>query len=145
MDTHCDISVITATRQRPKHLEACLHHFRQQSLGGLRAEHIVVSDGPDDYARRQVQSYGARYDQLPESAGQWGAAAKDRGIELARGRYVCFWDDDNWYEPHALATLYTTAFGFDIGVVQCRYLRRKQAAAGGAAPPLGRRVSLRRH
>jgi glycosyltransferase involved in cell wall biosynthesis len=125
MDAPIDLSVITATYRRPKHLEACLAQFQRQSLGGLRVEQIVVSDGPDEYARGQVESLGLRFDAVPHSGQQWGAAAKDRGIELAQGDYVCFWDDDNLYEPHALVTLFAAAQGFDIGVVQCRYLERR--------------------
>ena len=35
----------------------------------------------------------------------------------ACGEYLCFWDDDNCYFPHALATLYAAAYGVDVGVV----------------------------
>ncbi len=121
-----DLSVITATHQRPKHLALCLHQIQQQSVGNLRIESIVVSDGPDPQARYLSAAGGARYLELPRAQGQWGAAAKDAGLHAARGRYVCFWDDDNLYEPHALATLYAAAVGYDIGVVRVRALRRKQ-------------------
>lgn len=122
-----DLSVITATCQRPKHLALCLAQFRQQSVGSLRVEHLVVSDGPDPYARLLTEAAGAACLELDQPHGQWGAAAKDAGLQHARGRYVCFWDDDNLYEPHALATLFTAASGVDIGIVQCRHLQRKQA------------------
>ncbi len=114
-----DLTVITATWRRPKMLALCLAQFRQQCITGVRVEHLVVSDGVDARAEAQAVAAGARYIQRSERGGQWGALAKDDAIRDARGRYVCFWDDDNHYEPHALATLWAAAWEFDIGVVQC--------------------------
>lgn len=124
MPSEFDLSVITATRQRPKHLALCLDQFRRQSLGNLRVEQIVVSDGPDPQARYLAGD--ARYFELDPARGQWGAAAKDAGLAAAGGEYVCFWDDDNLYEPHALAALLAAAYGVDIGIVQCRLRKREQ-------------------
>jgi len=119
-----DLSVITATCRRPKHLALCIAQFRQQSLGNLRVEQVIVSDGPDPFARHLATDAGARHLELDPPQGQWGAGAKDAGIAAATGRYVCFWDDDNRYEPHALAVLYAAAVGHDIGVVRIHALRR---------------------
>ena len=125
MPTHnrpeIDLTVITATRRRPALLASCLAQFRSQSLGELRCEHLVVSDGVDPEVRWLAREFGARYVERPEPGGQWGSLARDLGIREARGQYVCFWDDDNLYEPHALATLFTAACGHDIGVLQTRY------------------------
>ncbi len=114
----CDLSVITATWRRANLLGLCLEQFAQQSLGSLRVEHIVVSDGPDRKARALAAQHGARYLERAAPGGQWGAFAKDTGIAAARGEYVCFWDDDNCYHPHALATLFSAAYGYDVGVAR---------------------------
>lgn len=119
-----DLSIITATHNRPKHLALCLAQVRMQSLGSLRVEQIVVADGPDPQARFLAEEAGARYVELPNHLGRWGSAAKDAGLDAARGAYVCFWDDDNHYEPHAAATLYAAACGVDIGIVRIRALKR---------------------
>jgi glycosyltransferase involved in cell wall biosynthesis len=113
-----DLSVITATWVRPQLLGLCLYQFAEQSIGDLRCEQIVVSDGPDDRARRIAQQHRARYVERAATGGLWGRFAKDDGIASAEGEYVCFWDDDNRYLPHALATLYAAAYGVDLGVVQ---------------------------
>ncbi len=59
--------------------------------------------------------------------GAMGSLARDLGIREARGQYLVFWDDDNLYEPHALATLFAAACEADIGVVQTRYRCRTRA------------------
>ena len=122
-----DITVITATYQRPAQLALCLSQFRQQSVGNLSCEQLVVSDGVDPHARALCERFGARYLERAEPGGQWGSLARDLGIREARGRYVVFWDDDNLYEPHALATLFAAACDSEIGIVQTRYRCRSRA------------------
>ncbi|WP_437203841.1 glycosyltransferase family 2 protein [Planctomicrobium sp. SH664] len=119
------LTVITATHQRPAQLALCLRQFQQQSVGGLAVEHLIVSDSVDPTARFLCRRAGARYCELEQPGGCAGAAAKDRGVQLARGDYVCFWDDDNLYEPHALTTLYAAAVDAEIGIVQTRHRLRK--------------------
>lgn len=118
------ISVITATWNRPSQLAACLHQWAAQARGGLEAEMIVVSDGPDPRAAALAQAAGVRFHAREATGGRYGVYAKDAGLALARGDYVCFWDDDNLYEPHALTTLYAAAYGVDLGIVQVRHLDR---------------------
>lgn len=122
-----DITVITPTHNRPAQLALCQSQFRQQSVGSLRCEHLVVSDGIDPHARHLCERFGARYLERSQPGGQWGSLARDVGIREARGRYLVFWDDDNLYEPHALATLFAAACEADIGVVQTRYRCRTRA------------------
>lgn len=111
-----DLSVITATWNRPQLLALCLSQFRRQNIGHLTCEHIVISDGPDSRARATANHFGARYLELEEHRGGWGAACNDAGIETAQGDCVVFWNDDNLYHPHALVSLYAAAQGVDIGV-----------------------------
>lgn len=120
------LSVITATHQRPALLAHVLQQFHSQSLAGIRCEHLVVSDGPDPVAKFLAKRWGARYFETPARNGHAGAFAKDAGIAEAKGDYVCFWDDDNLYAPHAAATLFTAARGFEIGVVRVGHRLRKK-------------------
>ena len=95
-----------------------IHQVKQQLLGSVKVEHIVVADGDDSEARSVCREMGTRYAFCEKHMGYCGAGAKDHGISLASGEYICFFDDDNAYEPFAALTLYTAAYGFDIGVAQ---------------------------
>lgn len=118
------LSVITPTRGRPQLLAQCLSQYCRQSLGGLRCEHVVVADGPDPMARALAKAFHARYLELPEPFGGYGGAARDLALRHSLGEYVCFWDDDNLYEPHALAVAYATTHGHDIGVTRALLIDR---------------------
>ncbi|WP_437225743.1 glycosyltransferase family 2 protein [Planctomicrobium sp. SH661] len=120
------LSIITATCQRPALLAHCLDQFRTQSTGCLKCEQIVVSDGPDPVARSLAKRWGARYFELPAQRGHAGAFAKDLGIAEARGEYVGFWDDDNLYESHAVSSMFAAARGVDIGVVRAEHRLHKR-------------------
>jgi GT2 family glycosyltransferase len=115
-----DLSVVTATRGRYKHLIRTISQVAAQSTS-LRHEHIVVGDGPDGAARAACARAGTRYFEI-EAGGAWGAACKDRGVAEARGEYIVFWDDDNDYRPEALAVLHAAAHGHDVGVVRCYHV-----------------------
>jgi len=120
MSRPCDVSVITATKGRPGHLEQCCRQLKQQQLAGLSVEHIVVSDGPDARARAIAQEYRARYlvSIKPERFARGEALARDVGLRHAMGDYVVFWDDDNEYADNCIGTLFEAARGYDVGVGQ---------------------------
>jgi len=106
------VSIITPTFQRAKDLWRVLEVVRLQRWGEGEIEHLVIPDGPPDRATQTVlrafpeeERILRRCVPLPDSQGQFGAACKDAGLREATGRYVVFWDDDNWFYPHALQCL----------------------------------------
>ncbi len=94
-----DISVIIPTYNRAGHLERALESVLAQSR--LPAEIIVVDDGSTDDTRAFVADY--RRHSEPKiaylhQANRGPAAARNRGIEAARGSYLAFLDsDDRWH------------------------------------------------
>lgn len=116
-----DVTIITATVNRPKHLALLIEQVKRQRVNSLSIEHLVVSDGPCKLTQAVCEHYETTLLTLPEKAGQAGAACKDHGIQHASGEYVVFWDDDNHYEDFALAVLYATASGHDCGVCQVKH------------------------
>ncbi len=125
------VSIITPTFRRAKDLWRLLEAVRLQQWGDGLIEHLVVPDGPPERATQTVlrafpaeERIRRRSVPLPESQGQFGAACKDAGLREATGRYVVFWDDDNWFYPHALACLLALASeAYPIVVAQLRHNR----------------------
>lgn len=111
------ISVVVATRERPRQLARCLDSLVRQRYP--RFEVIVVDNAPaTDETRRLV---GDRFfgDVTYVSEPRRGLAnAHNRGLAVARGQIVAFTDDDVIADEDWLAAM---AEGFDAadGIVGC--------------------------
>ena len=95
------------TRDRPEALRRCLGALAEQTcLGELDV--IVVDDGSlaEDAVRAAVSSFG--FARLLRIAKSGPASARNRGAASARGRYVCFTDDDCEPSPTWVARLVRT-------------------------------------
>jgi len=96
-------SVVIPTYQRPETLFRVLDALQRQSHPPL-FEVIVVDDGSRDETPARLASYDAvfpfRFFSQPNSG---PAAARNRGIEQSRGRYILFLGDDTVPEPTLLA------------------------------------------
>lgn len=93
--TATTLSVVIPTYNRCHVLVQTLEALERQSLARDRFEVIVVDDGSSDGTADTVQSRSTSLD-LNVVRGQNGglAAARNRGIERARGDVIVFLDDD---------------------------------------------------
>lgn len=100
------ISVITPTWQRHDLLiSRCIPSVAAQTVS---VEHVVVSDGPDPTLRELVQGLDVTYAEVAEHADDpcnYGARARNRGLEVATGDLVAYVDDDNAFRPNHVACL----------------------------------------
>jgi len=90
------ISVVIPTRNRSQLLERTLEALVGQTMALEEFEVIVVSDGSTDDTCAMIARLQRRSSNVKSCAqAQRGpAAARNRGIALARGRIVAFTDDD---------------------------------------------------
>lgn len=98
-------------------ITACLDSVLAQTLDAL--EVVLVDDhGPDEsmaLARQQLADYSGPkqflFTETPANAGP--GAARNVGIEKARGEYVAFLDSDDTLDPDFCQALYTAAKAAD--------------------------------
>ncbi|MBY6032511.1 glycosyltransferase family 2 protein [Marinobacter daepoensis] len=92
------VSVVTPTFNRADYLPVAVESVLAQSMADF--ELIVVDDGSTDGTEELMQRYlsdpRVKYF-YQENQGQ--SVARNRGIDEARGQYICFLDSDNaWVE-----------------------------------------------
>ena len=100
------VSVVTPFLNAARHLDAAIRSVQCQRLTDW--ELLLVDDGSTDgsveVARRAERADPTRVRVLPPDPGRRGAAAaRNRGIEVARGRFVGFLDADDELLPDKLS------------------------------------------
>ncbi|MFD7580047.1 glycosyltransferase family 2 protein [Kitasatospora sp. NPDC059817] len=131
-----DVTVVVAVYNTMPYLTTCLDSLVGQTLAPGRLEVVVVDDGSTDGGEAVLDDYAARHPGLfrvvhqPNSGGP--AAPTNRGLALARGRYVLFLGADDWLGAEALERLVTAAdaWGSDV-------LVPKQVGVNGRLVPQG--------
>lgn len=92
-------SVIVPLYNKSEYVVRTLNSIFAQTCGDY--ETIVVDDGStDDSLQVARQAVVGHHDCNVVSQTNAGvAAARNRGVEMAQGEYVCFLDADDWWEP----------------------------------------------
>jgi glycosyltransferase involved in cell wall biosynthesis len=91
-------SVIVPTFGRPEFLGEAVASVLAQTIEDL--EVIVVDDGSPEPARSTWNDERVRLIRRERNGGP--AAARNAGLEVARGRYLAFCDDDDLFTPNRL-------------------------------------------
>jgi len=95
------VSVITPTRDRLGFLKRALDGLAEQTFTDF--ESVVVVDGPSPQVADFVASYpDPRVRLVLRDVNGGVAAARNSGIEVARGHYIGFLDDDDLWLPAKL-------------------------------------------
>jgi glycosyltransferase involved in cell wall biosynthesis len=112
-----DYSVVIATKDRQEYLRRTLESLARQAEAPL-FEVIVVDNGSTDGTRSVVEARAQRVPAVRYVAEPQPnrGKARNRGVELAAGRYVVFCDDDVSLPPGWLAAHATAQTGDDCVV-----------------------------
>ena len=99
------LTVVIPAYARPKQLTACLAALVGQRLE-VPWEVVVVDDGSPEPLDSIAEAFHERLDLRIERQGNAGPArARNRGVAVARGRFIAFTDDDCLPEPDWLRAL----------------------------------------
>ncbi|MFF0591411.1 glycosyltransferase family 2 protein [Streptomyces sp. NPDC003781] len=121
------VSVITPTYNRPERLAVALRSVQTLDFDHRELEVVVVNDNgaPVDHV---VEAAGRTLDvRLVNQSVQGGpSAARNAALEIARGEYVAFLDDDDVFSPRHLAdTLPLLRSGADMVYVGINIARTR--------------------
>ncbi len=93
------ISVVIPTYNRVSFLKEAIDSVLSQTYRNF--ELIVVDDGSTDGTPKLLSSYGYKIRVIPQ-ANQGPSAARNRGIEAAKGKWIAFLDSDDVWKPDKL-------------------------------------------
>ena len=115
------ISIVIPVYNVEKFLRRCLTSLIEQTFQDR--EIIAVNDGSLDRSLDILREFEQKYDFITvvdqENGGM--SKARNRGLSLARGEYICFIDSDDYVAPNFLERLYTACVENDAQISCCYY------------------------
>jgi poly(ribitol-phosphate) beta-N-acetylglucosaminyltransferase len=112
------VSVIVPVYNPGNHIDDCIRTLLAQTLPDV--ELIFVDDGSTDGTPARLDALAAehphvRVEHIPNSG--WPGRPRNIGLDMARGDYVYFVDNDDWLGEEALARLHGMAVTDDADIV----------------------------
>ena len=123
------VSVIVPVYGAEAFLPTCISSLRAQTLRDI--ELIFVCDGSPDHSLailRRVESLDSRIRVIAFEENQGVSAARNAGLDAARGDYIGFCDGDDWAEPQMYETLLRAAEEAEADVAFCRVFKDRGEA-----------------
>ena len=119
MGSNPKVSVIVPIYNVEKYLRECLDSIQSQTYTDF--ECIMINDGSVDKSREIAESYlnDKRFILVNQSnSGQ--SVARNKGIKMSRGEFLCFVDSDDTVESDMYELLYCNAKKYEADVSMCR-------------------------
>lgn len=123
MNNYPLISVIIPCYNAERTLARCLGSVVQQSYGQL--EIVLIDDGSTDGSSDIYKNFHHSDSRIKiirqDNSGV--SRARNKGVKIATGDYICFVDSDDWVEPNYCEALYRLLDqkNADISIVEASY------------------------
>lgn len=98
-------SVIVPTKNRPVLLTRAIESVLSQTFKDF--ELIIINDHSDYDVEQEVKLMDDDRIKVVHPEGEERSAARNKGIDVATGKYICFLDDDDEYLPNYLFDFYS--------------------------------------
>lgn len=104
-----NLSIIIPMYNAATSIEKCLVSTQQQDLSSSDYEVVVINDGSTDNSLAVTNEVAARYNNVQIYSQPNGglSAARNTGLEHAKGDYIFFLDSDDWIEENCLKKIVT--------------------------------------
>lgn len=111
------LSIIIPVYNVEKYIARCLDSIYNQNFDESYFDVIAVNDGSPDNSLKILERYKEIHQNLLIHTKENGglSSARNKGLELAKGRYVWFVDSDDWITDDSLKTIFETIEkGYDV-------------------------------
>ncbi len=107
---HKDITAIIPVYNGEDFIVRCLDSIlNQQDFDIKSLEVLALNDGSKDSSLKILNHYAKKYPGIVSVVNQENsgvANTRNRGVKLAKGKYVIFLDQDDWVDPDYCSTLF---------------------------------------
>lgn len=127
------VSIIVPVYNVERYLDVCIQSLIVQTYTNI--EIIVVDDGSSDSCPQKCDEWQMRDDRIHviHTINAGVSAARNKGLSLAVGEYVCFVDSDDFVEISYIETMLRKAVEYQADIVFCGY-RTVNYVAGNYIP-----------
>jgi len=126
------VSVIIPAYNSATHIADAIDSVLQQDYSPL--EILVIDDGSTDNTIEIVESYGDRV-RLIKQPNRGSAAARNNGIQNARGEYIAFLDADDIWWPRKIGYQLESLAQSNCTMAYSRFILWKADEGGVYSPP----------
>ncbi len=120
------ISVIIPVYRVEKQLSICLNSYINQTFQDF--ELVLVDDGSPDNSGRICDEYASQDSRFSvyHTENRGVAAARNYGLDKAKGDFIAFTDSDDFVMPEYLQTLYNDITTYKTDAAFCNYKEIRQ-------------------
>lgn len=120
------ISVIVPVYNAEKYLARCIDSIINQSYKNL--EIILINDGSTDSSSEICKFYQEKDTriQVIQKENSGPASARNAGLQIYAGEYLCFVDSDDWLANNYVSELYGLIKKYDADIVACEYYKAEK-------------------
>lgn len=119
IDDTIDISVIVPIYNVEDYLEQCIESLLNPT--SLNLEFILINDGSQDNSGMIADYYSTKDKRIIviHQANRGLSAARNRGLTIARGKYIAFLDSDDWLtNDNSLSQLFFIAVTYNLDMIR---------------------------
>lgn len=114
----CKVSAVITTHNRVRLLRRAIESVKAQTFGDM--ELIVVDDASTDGTAEYLAAlHDVHSIHIPKEESRGGNHARNLGVKAARGEYVAFLDDDDYWLPEKTAKQVALMERMDCELVHC--------------------------
>ena len=114
------VSVIVPVYNVEQYLRQCLDSLVNQTLNDI--EIVCINDGSTDGSLEILKEYSKKDSRIIfiDKKNEGVSAARNKGLDIAKGEYVVFCDGDDYYEPSYCTEMYDAiTTNKDVDLVLC--------------------------
>lgn len=113
------ISIIVPVYNAEKYLKGCIEAILNQSFQEF--ELIIIDDGSKDKSKKIIEEFSDEKIRFIQQKNSGVSKTRNKGIQIARGKYICFIDADDRVARRHLEVLYKQVENDVLQIGMCNY------------------------